>query len=300
MKTNMKELRQDRIFYFINSLILILLTIIALYPLYFVVIASFSDPVLVGNGDVLIIPRGVTLETYQKIFEYEKIWIGYANTLFYTSFGTVLDVTVTLLAAYSLSRTDLYGKKFFTWIFTFTMFFGGGLIPTYLQVKALHLLNTRWVLVILGAVSVWNLIVARTFFQSTIPGDLLEAAQIDGCGNGRFFFRIVLPLSKAIIAVMVVYYAVGHWNSFFNALVYVTNRKLIPLQLVLREILTSSQQLMQQMELGIMNEDIVANTMLAESIKYGIIVVSSAPIMCVYPFAQKYFVKGVMIGSLKG
>ena len=300
MKKDIKELRQDKIFYGVNGLILIFLTIITLYPLYFVVIASFSDPAMVANGKVLLLPKGVTLETYRTIFQYELLWPGYLNTVFYTVFGTALDVSVTLLAAYSLSRNDLVGKKFFTWIFTFTMFFGGGLIPTYLQIKSLHLLNTRWVLVILGAVSVWNLIVARTFFQSTIPADLLEAAQIDGCGNGRFFFRIVLPLSKAIVAVMVVYYAVGHWNSFFSALVYVNNRKFIPLQLVLREILTSAQQLQQQMEQGFIDDNALSNTLIAESIKYGIIVVSSAPIMCIYPFAQKYFVKGVMIGSLKG
>lgn len=295
----MKAIKSDKIFYTINGIILLFLIFIVAYPLYFIIVASFSDPSMVGTGQVWFWPKGFNLEGYKKILEYEMIWVGYRNTIIYTIFGTAINVAITVMAAYPLSRKDLVGRSFFMGLFTFTMYFGGGLIPSYLLVQKLGLVNNPLVLIILGSVSVWNLIITRTFFQSTIPDELFEAASIDGCGNGRFFFQMVLPLSKAIIAVMVVYYAVGHWNSFFNALIYINNRKYKPLQLVLRDILTSQQQLMQEMNQG-MEKDMAENTMIAESIKYGIIIVSSLPIMTVYPFAQKYFVKGVMIGSLKG
>lgn len=295
----MKAIKSDKIFYTINGIILLFLIFIVAYPLYFIIVASFSDPSMVGTGQVWFWPKGFNLEGYKKILEYEMIWVGYRNTIIYTIFGTAINVAITVMAAYPLSRKDLVGRSFFMGLFTFTMYFGGGLIPSYLLVQKLGLVNNPLVLIILGSVSVRNLIITRTFFQSTIPDELFEAASIDGCGNGRFFFQMVLPLSKAIIAVMVVYYAVGHWNSFFNALIYINNRKYKPLQLILRDILTSQQQLMQEMNQG-MEKDMAENTMIAESIKYGIIIVSSLPIMTVYPFAQKYFVKGVMIGSLKG
>ncbi len=295
----MKMLKQDKRFYYINTAILLFLLLIVLYPLYFVVIASISDPSLVGTGQVILWPQGITFEGYKRIIEYDMIWTGYRNTIIYTILGTLLNITVTVLAGYALSRKDLIGRGFLLKLFTFTMFFSGGLIPSYLVVQELNLVNNPLVLIILGAVSVWNLLICKTFFQSTIPPELFEAASIDGCGNGRFFVQMVLPLSKAIIAVMVVYYAVGHWNSFFNALIYINDRDYMPLQLVLREILTSQQHMMQEMNDGML-EDMTENTMIAESIKYGIIIVSSLPIMMVYPFAQKYFVKGVMIGSLKG
>lgn len=295
----MKTIKADKIYYTVNAAILLLLLLIVAYPLYFIVIASFSDPTLVGSGQVWFWPRDITLEGYKKILEYEMIWVGYRNTIFYTTIGTTLNVMVTLMCAYSLSRKDFVGRGIILALFTFTMFFGGGLIPTYLLMGDLNLINNPVILIVLGAVSVWNLIIARTFFASTIPDELFEAASIDGCGNGRFFFQMVLPLSKALVAVMAVYYAVGHWNSYFDAMIYITNRQYMPLQLVLREILTSQQQLMQQMNDGLV-QDVNENAMIAESIKYGIIIVSSLPMMMIYPFAQKYFVKGVMIGSLKG
>ncbi|WMT39706.1 carbohydrate ABC transporter permease [Paenibacillus sp. D2_2] len=214
--------------------------------------------------------------------------------------GTALSVSLTLMTAYAFSRKDMAGRGFIVMLFIIPMFIHGGLIPTYLLVRKLHMIDNPLTVIILGCVSMWNIIITRTFFQSTIPQELFEAAKIDGCGNIGYFIKVVLPLSKAIIAVLVVFSAVGQWNSFFNALIYLNDRNLIPLQLVLREILSSQTQMMQQLELGIGDQDMAQKTFLAESVKYGIIIVSSLPVLCIYPFAQKYFVKGVMIGSLKG
>lgn len=299
----MKKTHSDKVFAIFINTVLVLLAIVTLYPLFFVLIASFSDPTAVATGKVFLWVSGFNVDGYKKILETSTIWNGYRNSVFYTVLGTLVQMCVTVPAAYSLSRRDLIGRSVFMKFFTITMFFNGGMIPTYIVVKDLNLVNKPIILIIIGAVSVYNMIVARTFFQTNIPEELREAAQIDGCGNARFFVQIVLPLSKAILAVLVVFFAVGHWNDFFNALIYMNDREWIPLQLVLREILLSTSKLSQEYisSAGIAAEDSLAQTeMLAESIKYGIIIVSSVPVLLLYPFAQKYFVQGVMIGSLKG
>lgn len=284
----------------LDIVIYILLTaalVIVIYPLYFVVIASFSDPASVNLGEIRFLPRGVTMAGYKKILEHKEIWIGYRNTIFYTFTGTILNLVLTLTAAYSLSRKDLAGRNIFMGFLAFTMFFGGGLIPFYFLIKNLGMLNSIWVMILPGAVSVYNVIIARTFFQTNIPDEMLEAAQIDGCSDVRFFASIVLPLSKAIVAVLTLYYAVGHWNAFFNALIFITNRSLYPLQLVLRDILIGSQLMQDIMQ----DTETVNNTLqLSESMKYGAIIVGSIPVLMLYPFLQKYFMKGVMIGAIKG
>ena len=294
-----KETRGDKISNFINYILLSLILVITFYPLYFVVIASFSDPALINSGKVILLPKGISFVGYRHILGDPRIASGYLNTIIYTVFGTFINLAVTIPAAYALSRRDLVGRDTITIIFIITMFFSGGLIPTFLLMKDLSLLNTRWAILILGATNMTNIVIARTFFQSTLPLELQEAAKIDGCSDFRLFFSIVLPLSSAIIAVLALFFAVAHWNNYFKALVYLTNEKLFPLQLFLRELLIKSEfdaQMILTGDTSNLNEQLK----IAEQIKYGLIIVSTLPIMLVYPFIQKYFVKGVMIGALKG
>lgn len=295
----MKKTKGDRIFDVINFTLLLAICLIVAYPLYFVIIASISDPNVVNKGGVILLPKGVTMLGYEKLFQDKNIWTGYANTFFYTLAGTTLNVIVTVCAAYSLSRKDLVGRKVLMKYFIFTMYFSGGLIPMFIQINSMGLYNTRWVLIILGMLSVHNMIITRTFFESNIPDDLLEAAKLDGCSDLKFFVSIVLPLSHAIIAVLIVYYGVGHWNQYFNALIYVSKQEYYPLQIVLREILIQSRQTETAVTEGQIAELLEKNKY-AELIKYGVIVVSSLPVMIMYPFAQKFFVKGVMLGAVKG
>jgi len=275
---------------------LILITGTTLYLLIFVVSASFSQPEAVYQGRVWLLPKGFTIEGYQRVFRDSSIWIGYSNSLIYTVLGTFISVTLTLTSAYALSRKDLAGRNAITLFMAFTMFFSGGIIPTYLIVKGLKLLNTVWALVLPSAVSMSNIIITRTFFTQNIPDELLEAAQIDGCGNTKFFLKIVLPLSKAIIAVISLYYSVGIWNDYFQALLYLDSRKMYPLQLILREILVQSQ--LSEMVTDLIEADKLQR--IAEIIKYALIIVAAVPLLILYPFLQRYFIKGVMIGSIKG
>ncbi|WP_413379639.1 carbohydrate ABC transporter permease [Paenibacillus taichungensis] len=273
----------------------VLFLIAIIYPIYFIVIASFSDPSSVANGQVWLFPKGFTLEGYRELLRHENIWIGYRNTILYTVVGTLFGLVVNISAAYALSRKDLVGRKFFSLFFIFTMFFSGGLIPTFLTIRDFHLYNTFLVMVLPFSVVVFDMIVARTFFQTSIPGDLWEAAQIDGCGNLRYFVLIVLPLSKAIIAVLGLWIAVGYWNSYFNALIYLKDPNLYPLQLILRNILITNQM---QSGMGTGEAAQVA-LRLANLMRYSVIIIATIPIMCVYPFIQKYFNQGVMIGAVK-
>ncbi len=287
---------QDKIF---DNIVLIMLGgafILTAYPLFFVLIASISDPNYVNAGEVFLYPKGFSLRAYEFVLQDSRIMTGYLNTIIYTVLGTLLSVTVTVCAAFALSRKELMFSRFFTWYFLFTMYFSGGLIPTYLQVRDLGLTNTRGAMIIVGAVGIWNLIVCRTFFRNTIPDELLEAASIDGCGMLRFFFQIVIPNAKPIIAIMVLYYAVGQWNEFFKALIYISKSELYPLQLILRDMLLASQTLAIDAD----PELIIEMTKQAESMKYAMIVVSSLPVLALYPFVQKFFVKGMMVGSVKG
>ena len=286
----------DRVFNSIVNVLGVLIMLIILIPLIFVVAASFSDPDLVLRGEVLLWPKGWTLQPYQMVFENEDIWIGYRNTIFYTVAGTMINIIMTVLAAYPLSRRDMAGRRFFTLIILFTMYFNGGLIPTYLLVRDLNMDNTVWAILIPAAISTYNLIVAKTFFENSIPHEIYESACLDGCSNVRMLISIVLPLSKAILAVLVLYYGVAHWNSYFSALVYLRNEELFPLQIILRDILLLGQtEQMGSNDVG-MGEKIK----MAEAIKYSVIVISSAPVLLLYPLAQKYFVQGVMIGAIKG
>lgn len=287
---------QDKIFDAVVLFLLVGAFILTAYPLFFVVIASISDPDYVNAGEVFLYPKGFSLRSYEFVMQDSRIMTGYMNTIIYTVFGTLVSVIVTVCAAFSLSRKELLFHKFFTWFFLFTMYFGGGLIPTYLQVRDLGLTNTRGAMILVGAVGIWNLIVCRTFFKNTMPDELWEAASIDGCGMLRFFYKIVIPNAKPIIAIMVLYYAVGQWNEFFKALIYISRSELYPLQLILRDMLLASQTL----SIDADPELIIEMTKQAESMKYAMIVVSSLPVLALYPFVQKFFVKGMMVGSVKG
>lgn len=287
---------KDKVFRFFLYLISGLILLIVLYPLYFVVIASFSDPSAVASGQVWLVPKGLTLDGYKELFRHNEIWTGYVNTILYTIAGTFIGVAVNIFAAYALSKKDFVGRKVLMWLFVFTMFFNGGLVPTFITIKDFGLYNTFWVMVLPFSVSVYNIIVARTFFENTIPAELNDAAKIDGCGNIYYFFKIVLPLSKAILAVIALWTAVGMWNSYFNALVYLKDSWRYPLQLALRNILITNNL---QMSFG-SGEAMQIALRLSNLMRYSVIIVSTLPIMCVYPFAQKYFNQGVMIGAVKG
>ncbi|HTG68695.1 MAG TPA: carbohydrate ABC transporter permease [Candidatus Udaeobacter sp.] len=292
-----RKTKGDLLFDVINYTVLTIGMLLILYPLYFVLIASFSDPNRIFSGEIWLFPKGLTLDGYDRIFKDAMIWIGYGNSLLYAVVGTAISVTLTLLAAYPLARKDFVGRGLFMWFFMFTMFFSGGLIPTYLLIKDLNMLNTIWALVLPGAAGVFNIIIVRTFFQSTIPDEMREAAFIDGCSNTRFFVSMVLPLSKPIIAVMVLYHVVGFWNGFFDAMIYLNEETKFPLQLVLRNILVQNQVNSSMM---IDVESYAAKMRVTELIKYGVIIIASLPLLVLYPFLQRYFVKGVMIGSIKG
>lgn len=299
--THINNCAQDKVFMTVLHVVLALVLIVVIYPLLFVVFASMSDPQYVNSGALLLYPKGFNLLGYQQVFRDQRILIGYGNTIYYTVFGTILAVAVNMMGGYALSRDDLPGRGIVMALFVFTMYFGGGMIPFYLIVRNLHLTNTRTILVLLGGTSVYNMIIARSFFISTIPRELQEAAEIDGCGTGRFFFSIVMPLSKAITAVIVLYCAVGQWNAYFNALIFISDRDKFPLQIFLREILLTAKTYESADVLSTLSGDDLARMQrMSEVTKYGVIVVSTLPIIALYPFLQKYFVKGVMIGSLKG
>lgn len=292
------KITQDKVVYFVNYVVLTLLLVIVVYPLLYVVSCSFSSGDALMSGRVKLLPVDFTLDGYRAVFRYQSIWTGYLNSIIYTVSGTLISIVLTLFAAYPLSRDDFQGQRGFMALFLFTMMFSGGLIPTYLLVKNLRLTNTIWAVILPGAVSAYNVIVARTFFKQTISRELLEAAEVDGCSDFRFFAQIALPLSKPIIAVLALWVAVSLWNGYFNPMIYINSEEKFPLQLVLRKIL-----LMSQVNLTTSNVDpetIMRNRYLSEMLKYGTIILSSLPLMVVYPFVQKYFVKGVMIGSVKG
>ncbi|RIU90538.1 carbohydrate ABC transporter permease [Oceanobacillus picturae] len=301
MGTAIKETNKDKVFKVFIFLFLTTALLIVLYPLIYIISASISNPAAVNSGKMWLLPKDITFEGYQMIFQNDAIWRGYLNTIFYTAFGTLINLAVTIPAAYALSRKDFFGRNFFTGMFVLTMFFSGGLIPTYLVVKSLGLIDTVWAMVLPNAAAVWNIVIARVFFQSSIPKGLEEAAIIDGASNFKLFMKIILPLSAPIIAVMALFYGVGHWNGYFNALIYLSDKDMYPLQLVLREILVLQEMASQNSNMsGSMAEALHSKQQLAAIIKYGVMIVSTLPVIIVYPFLQRFFVKGVMIGSLKG
>ena len=298
MRKRYKLSKDDLIFEIVTKAFLVIFVVIVFYPLYFVLIASVTDPVYVNSGDFLLYPKGFTLMGYERIAQDDRIITGYGNTIMYTLCGTILGVSVTMLAAYALSRKDLPGSRTIMLLFIFTMYFQGGMIPFYFVVKGLNLVNTRLFMILSGSVSVYNIIIARSFLASNISEELRDAARIDGCGNATFFIKIVVPLSKAVTAVIALYLAVSYWNTYFNAMIFLTDEKKYPLQLFLREILLATQTA--SSSLGMDPSAAMQMEQMGQVIKYGVIVVTALPVICIYPFIQKYFVKGVMIASIKG
>lgn len=289
----------DKIFLAVIYMLLILAVIAVLYPLYIIVIASVSDPYAVMRGEVFLWPKDISLIGYERLLKHKDIWVAYGNTVIYTVTGTLLNLILTLMTGYALSR-NFIGKKGINFLFIFTMFFSGGLIPAFLQVKEYGLYNSPLIMVVMGAISVWNVIIARTFMSTSLPEELYEAAVIDGCSHFQFFFRIALPLSKALMGVLVVYYAVAHWNDFMTGLIYISKRSYQPLQVILKELLTSLQvtDTMSQMLNDVTDNELMMRV--AESVKYCAIIISTVPVLILYTCMQKFFVKGVMVGSLKG
>lgn len=291
-----KKSTADKGFYTLNAILLGLVTLITVYPLYYTVIASFTDPTVVNTGKLLLFPEKLFFGGYEEIFNYRLIWTSYLNSIVYTLSGTLISIVLTVPLAYALSRKDFLPKKPLNMAFMFTMFFQGGMIPTYITLMKMGMLNTIWSLILPGAVSVWNMVVCRSFFESSIPDELLDAAQIDGCSDFRFFFSIVLPLSSTIVCVMLLFYGTGLWNSYMPALMYLKDTDQMPLQVILRNLL-------------IINENITSfagvssaayRQQLADQLKYCVIVAAALPLLMIYPFLQKYFVRGVMIGAVKG
>ena len=291
-----KKSKGDRAFDITLVVISILIILVIAYPLYFVVIASFSQPEAVLGGKLRFLPVGFNLESYQMVLTEPKVWTGYRNTILYTVLGTCINLVLTTLAAYPLSRKDMPFRGLLTFVASFTMLFGGGMIPVYLVVRGLKLTDSIWAMVIPNALATYNMLVMKNYFQSSIPEDLQEAAAIDGCDHFGTLIRVVLPLSAPIMAVIVLFYAVGHWNAFFNAIIYLRNQDLFPLQVVLRDILLQNSLEAVGGDLTGMYEKV----MRGESMKYALIIVASAPVIMLYPFVQKYFVKGVMVGAIKG
>lgn len=295
-KNKIKDSKSDLVYYIISGIILALLALIVIYPLYFIIIASVSDPDAIMNGEVYLIPIGVTFSGYKALFDEHLIWSGYWNTIIYTVLGTMFNIILTIPAGWALSRDYLPFRKVIMPLFIITMFFGGGLIPYYLLCETLGLVNNPLILIIGGGVSVYNVFMCKSYFQTNIPKEVIEASQIDGCGELRVFFDIVIPLSKSIISVMLLFYAVGHWNNYVDALIFIRDENLFPLQLVLKNILCSVEA---QSNSGASAETIIEQQRIANQIKYSSIIVSSLPIIILYPFIEKYFDQGILVGSFK-
>lgn len=297
-RNRIKPAKSDGVFDVINYLLLAVVFILCAYPLIFVLSASISDPTAVASGQMVLWPVKPTLDGYMKILQYGEIWRGYANTMVITLVGTLINLVMTVLFAYPLSRKDFRGRRAIMGVITVTMFFSGGMIPSYLVIRSLNLLDSIWALILPVALSAWNVIITRTYFETSIPPEMQEAASIDGCGNTRYLVSIVVPLSMPILAVMALYYSSAHWNSYFSALLYLSDEAKYPLQMVLRKIF-----ILNNMSMDIISGDpelFAQQKQLSELIKYGVIVVSSLPMLALYPLIQKHFVKGVMVGSVKG
>ncbi len=293
-----RQSTEDRVFGIITYTLATIFMLLCAYPLIYVVSASISNPALIVSGKIILLPREIQLRAYEAVFKSEDVLLGYQNAVFYAFAGTAINILLTTAGAYVLSRPDLWGRTFITFLISFTMFFSGGMIPTYITIKNLGLINTVWAMLLPGAISATNLLIMRNFFMHSVPQEIIEAAYVDGCSNIGTLCRIVLPVSGSIIAVMVIFYFVGHWNAYFSAMIYLNNKKLYPLQVFLREILIQNQ--LGDMSGGADTVNQAEMTLLYEALKFAVITVAILPIMCVYPFLQRYFVKGVMIGSIKG
>lgn len=287
----------DKIFDVVNMLLMVVLVVVFAWPLWFVLISSFSDPFEVTMGNVLLFPKGLTLDSYKAMMKYSQILTGYANSLYYTVVGTGINMVLSICCAYPISRKDFPLRKPLLLMFLFTMYFSGGMIPTYLVVKQVGILNTRWAMMLPGAISVYNCLVMRNYFMNSIPGELEEAAVLDGANAAQYLQKVVLPLSKPVLAVIGLYYAVGHWNAYYAALLYLQDLDLYPLQSILRNIMSATQMINDP---SLSAEEIDAMVRLEMTMKYSVIVAAAFPMLCLYPFIQKYFVKGVMVGAVKG
>ncbi|HIT94261.1 MAG TPA: carbohydrate ABC transporter permease [Candidatus Faecivivens stercoripullorum] len=290
-----KESVGDHVFNILNTILMILISVVIVYPLWYVILASITDPAIVNSGKFLLLPQGFYVAGYQEAFDYPQIWAGYKNSIIYTVVGVIVALVATIPGAYALSRRDMAGRKGIMFLFTFTMFFNGGMIPLFLTVQNVNIYNTMWAIVLPIGVSVYNLIVCRSFFEANLPIELLEASKLDGCSDFGFFFKIAIPLSSTIIAVMVLFYATGLWNIYFNAIMFLRDEDKMPLQVVLRNLILSNQ-LMQ----GASGAELVEKQKLVDQLKYVIVTLAAFPLVIVYPFVQKYFAKGVMVGAVKG
>ena len=290
--------RADRVFYGVNGVLMALTFLLYAWPLWFVLIASFSDPNLVQAGQVLLLPKGFHLGGYKLILEYQDILRGYLNSILYTVVGTALNLVMTICAAYPLSRSDFLPRKVLTVLFVFTMYFSGGLIPLYLQVKNLGLYNSPLAMIVPSAISIYNVLILRSFFMYGVPKSLEEAALLDGANTAQMLWRVILPLVKPTLAVLALYYAIGHWNDYFSALIFLKDKELMPLQTILRDVLITGK--IDMASSGMEMEAVIQKLKTAQTLKYSVIVVSTVPLMLVYPFIQKYFVKGIMLGAVKG
>lgn len=294
--TRVKESLGDRILNVIVAVVMIVFCFIIIYPLVYILSSSFSSGVAITSGRVLLWPVDFTLQGYEIVFKYKQVWTGYANTLFYTFVGTAMNMVVTILASYPLARRNLRGRKHIMLFFTITMFFAGGMVPNYMLMSSLKLIDTRWAILLPGLLSVYNMIIMRTFFENSVPYELLEAAKLDGISDFGYLTKILLPLSKPVLAVITLYYAVGHWNNYFRAKLYLNDMELMPLQYILRNIMSATQLDPSQIEANAYMDMLGA----VDVMKYALVVVATVPILVIYPFIQKYFEKGVMVGSVKG
>ena len=293
-KLNFKNFNSNTVYTIMVYTLAIVAALVWLYPLVYVVSASFSDPNALLNGEVVLLPKGFNFNAYKYIFQNDQILVGYGNTIFYSVVGTLYNMVLTICAAYPLSRSDLKGRNLLTVMITFTMFFGGGMIPTYLNLNSLHMLNTRWVMFVPAAISATNFIIMRNYFTHSVPGELIESAHIEGASQLQILSKIVLPLSKPILGVLTIYYMAGHWNAYFSAIIYLSDENLMPLQVFLRRVL-----IIGGME-GMSSGSTMTDNVIYESLKYAIIVVSTLPMLIGYLLVQKSFKKGIMMGSLKG
>ena len=300
-KRNASRIRlsaEDRAFGAVTYFLATLFMLVCAYPLIYVLSASISNPALIVSGKIILLPKEIQFRAYEAVFKSEDVLLGYKNAVFYAFAGTAINIVLTTAGAYVLSRHDLWGRTAITFLISFTMFFSGGMIPTYITIKNLGMINTVWAMLLPGAISATNLLIMRNFFTHSVPQEIIEAAYVDGCSNLGTLCRIVLPVSGSIIAVMIIFYFVGHWNAYFSAMIYLNDKKLYPLQVFLREILIQNQ--LGDMSGGADTVNQAEMTLLYEALKFAVITVATLPIMLVYPFLQRYFVKGVMIGSIKG
>ena len=288
--------RQDIVFDAVCTVLLLGLTLMILYPIYYILIASISDPFEIAAGNVILLPKKVNMDAYKSLWGNSRIWIGYRNSLLYTLVGTFLNLCVTLPAGYALSRRNLFGRSAVMLFFVFTMYFSGGLIPTYLVIRNLNMINTPWAVLLPQVLNVFNLIIVKSFFESTIPEPLYEAAHIDGCGHFRFFWSIVLPLSPAIIAVMVLYYALARWNAYFEPMIYISDESIQTLQVIIKSITAAYNSSASE---GLTIEQLTELMRTRELVKYAVVIVATVPLLLLYPFVQKYFIQGVMVGAVK-